>query len=386
MKTVAIIGSTGSIGTQALDVLRQFKDEYEVIALSANSNVELLKKQIVEFRPKFATLQDHNSRYELIEMLQDSQTEIIDCDKPLEVIIKEADADITLVAVVGAAGLLPSLSAAKLGKRLALANKESLVLGGDILLQTCRENRTELIPVDSEHSAIFQCLLGQDTKELKKIVLTASGGPFLNTEKSKMDRASVEEALKHPNWDMGGKITIDSATMMNKGLEVIEAHHLFQLDYNKIEVVVHPQSLVHSYVEYSDGSIIAQLGLADMRVPIQLAFTFPKRKHRLESLNLIGKTLEFFEPDINKFGCLQLAYDAGLEGGDRPIVLNAANEIAVEYYLSKRIYFGSIFEIIKDTLEQFPTHRCNTLEELIYIDQEVRRFTKDLINSGGWRI
>lgn len=384
MKTVAIIGSTGSIGLQALDVLADLGDEYKIIALAANKNTELIAAQVEKFKPQLVTLQDKKARAGLKSLLSTKRTKVIDCEDPVEAIVTEANADITLVSVVGAAGLLPSLSAAKLGKRLALANKESLVMGGDLLIKTCKEHATELIPVDSEHSAIFQCLLGQDTKELKKIILTASGGPFLNVAKAKMEQASVAEALNHPNWKMGGKITIDSATMMNKGLEVIEAHHLFQVDYGRIEVIIHPQSVVHSLVEYNDGSLIAQLGLADMRVPIQFAFSYPKRMKRSPSLSLKGKKLDFFEPDLTKFGCLRLAYDAGRAGGDRPIVLNAANEVAVESFLAQKISFGSIYKLIAETLSSFPESKSDALAAKLETDISVRAYVSRLINSRRW--
>ncbi len=385
VKTVAIIGSTGSIGTQALDVLQSLQGEYEVIALAANKNIELLSKQIQLFQPRFATLKDKESREELKKIIDDGKTKIIDTESCLEETINRANADITLISVVGSAGLLPSLTAAKLGKRLALANKESLVIGGDLLINTCKKYNTELIPVDSEHSAIFQCLLGQDTDQVEKIILTASGGPFFKVDKEIMDNASVKEALNHPNWDMGGKITIDSATMMNKGLEVIEAHYLFDLSYDKIDVLIHPQSIVHSLVEYSDGSLIAQLGLADMRVPIQFAFSYPQRQKRAQSFSLIDKKLEFFEPDLEKFGCLKLAYEAGKAGNDRPVVLNAANEVAVEYFLSKKISFGSIYRIVKETLEVFPHYKTENLEEKLFVDQKVRAFVEQELSSRRWR-
>lgn len=384
MKTVAIVGSTGSIGLQALDVLAALSDEYKIVALAANKNTELIAEQVEKFQPQLVTLQDRKARTRLKSLLRTQKTKLIDCQDPVEAIVTEANADITLVSVVGAAGLLPSLRAAKLGKRLALANKEALVIGGDLLINTCRKHSTELIPVDSEHSAIFQCLLGQDTKELKKIILTASGGPFLSIPKVKMEKASVKEALNHPNWKMGGKITIDSATMMNKGLEVIEAHHLFQLDYTGIEVIIHPQSLVHSLVEYNDGSLLAQLGLPDMRVPIQFAFSYPKRIKRKTSLSLIGKKLDFFEPDFDKFGCLRLAYEAGKSGKDRPIVLNAANEVAVESFLAQKIAFGSIYKIVAEALASFPESESATLTAKLETDKLARAYVLRLINSRRW--
>lgn len=385
MKTVAIIGSTGSIGTQALDVLRDLDHEFQVVALAANTSVDKLYAQIGEFQPRLVAVQDPKAREELEARLTGSIAQVVGGDKPLETLVLEADADITIVSVVGAAGLLPALAAARLGKRLALANKESLVLGGELLLAECSQHGTELIPIDSEHSAIFQCLLGQDIDAVGKIVLTASGGPFLHVPAEKMRVAALEDALAHPTWDMGGKITIDSATMMNKGLEVIEAHYLFGIDYDRIEVLVHPQSIIHSYVEYNDGAIIAQLGIADMRVPIQLALTYPQRKPRSERLKLVGKTLEFFAPDLEKFGCLRLAYEAGRAGGDRPVVLNAANEVAVEHFLKRKITFGGIYEVVLETLERFPTRSASTLSELLEVDKLVREFAVGLIETGRWR-
>ena len=385
MKTVAIIGSTGSIGTQALDVLRDLDHEFQVVALAANTSVDKLYAQIGEFQPRLVAVQDPKAREELEARLTGSIAQVVGGDKPLETLVLEADADITIVSVVGAAGLLPALAAARLGKRLALANKESLVLGGELLLAECSQHGTELIPIDSEHSAIFQCLLGQDIDAVGKIVLTASGGPFLHVPAEKMRVAALEDALAHPTWDMGGKITIDSATMMNKGLEVIEAHYLFGIDYDRIDVLVHPQSIIHSYVEYNDGAIIAQLGIADMRVPIQLALTYPQRKPRSERLNLVGKTLEFFAPDLEKFGCLRLAYEAGRAGGDRPVVLNAANEVAVEHFLIRKITFGGIYEVVLETLERFPTRSASTLSELLEVDKLVREFAVGLIETGRWR-
>ena len=383
MKTVAIIGSTGSIGTQALDVLANLP-EFKIVALAANKSDQLMLEQIAKHRPKFVTLQDKKARERLKANLSFSETKVVEDNEPLSKIIMEANADITLISLVGAAGLLPTINAAKLGKRVALANKEALVIGGDLVLETCKKYGTELIPVDSEHSAIFQCLLGQDIKAIKKIILTASGGPFLNTDKEVMEKATVEEALNHPNWKMGGKITIDSATMMNKGLEVIEAHFLFDIPYEKIEILIHPQSIVHSLVEYNDGALLAQIGIPDMRVPIQLAFTYPLRKERQESISLIGKKLDFYEPDLAKFGCLRVAFESGKAGKDRTIVLNAANEVAVEHFLLKKISFGSIYRIVRDTLEQYPEHNANSLEEKLLVDKEVRELVRKDLNTRRW--
>jgi len=378
MKKVLILGSTGSIGENSLNVIREHPEKFEVVGLTTNSNIGLLEKQIREFSPQLVVVKDKSKAQELSERLN-GKCEILGGEDGILSAAIELDYDILVGAMVGFSGLLPTIEAIKRGKRIALANKETLVVAGEIVTRLVAENGAEIIPVDSEHSAIYQCLIGENLKEVEKIILTASGGPFLNKDKSFFENATVDEALNHPNWKMGSKITIDSATMMNKGLEVIEAHWLFGLPSEKIEVVIHPQSIIHSMVQFQDGSIKAQLGLPDMKLPIQYALSFPERfSNSFTRTNLpLIQNFTFFEPDFDKFECLALAYQALKSGGNSPCILNAANEIAVEKFLSGKIKFSDIAKIINEALDKFEHQTNPNLDEIIELD----KLTRDFVNN-----
>ncbi len=379
MKKVLILGSTGSIGVNALNVIRRFPDKFKVVGLTVSSNVSLLKEQIKEFHPEFIVVKDETKVKELTESLN-FKTEILVGDSGLIEATQRKDFDILIGAVVGFAGLIPTIEAIKRGKRIALANKETLVVAGEIVTRLVAENGAEIIPVDSEHSAIYQCLIGENLKEVEKLILTASGGPFLKKDKSFFDNATVDEALNHPNWKMGSKITIDSATMMNKGLEVIEAHWLFGLPFNKIEVVIHPQSIIHSMVQFIDGSIKAQMGLPDMKLPIQYALSFPERFENdfvRTDLPLINN-LTFFEPDFDKFECLKLAYQVLETGGIAPCIMNAANEVAVDKFLKGFIKFSDIPRFITTALDKIENHLNPDIETIIECDKLTRKFVNNL--------
>lgn len=375
MKTILVLGSTGSIGINTLDIARTFPDNIEIAGLSVNNNIELLEKQISEFHPGAVAVRDKKSALELKNRIG-NRCEILIGDEGLLELTRRDNYDILLLALVGFAGLAPTIEAIKLKKRIALANKETLVTAGEIINDLCKKYKAELIPVDSEHSAIFQCLIGEDKKNIKKIILTASGGPFLNKNKNELESVTIKDALSHPNWKMGNKITIDSATMMNKGLEVIEAFWLFNLTKEKIEVLVHPQSVIHSMVEFCDGSIKAQLSLPDMKLPILYAITFPERyyfdvvKTDFKKIN----QLTFFEPDFDKFECLKIAYEVIEEGGTAPCILNAANEVAVEKFLSGKIKFTRISEIINDALNTIAIQHNADLRTIIECDSMTREY------------
>ncbi len=377
MKKVLILGSTGSIGVNSLNVIREHPEKFTVTGLTSNSNIELLEAQIKEFKPEIVVVRDEKKSEELSKRLNNS-IEISSGNEGILSAAIQSDYDILIGAMVGFSGLLPTIEAIKRGKRIALANKETLVVAGEIVTGLLAENGSEIIPVDSEHSAIYQCLVGENLKEVEKIILTASGGPFLNKDKSFFENATVDEALNHPNWKMGSKITIDSATMMNKGLEVIEAHWLFGLPAEKINVVVHPQSIIHSMVQFQDGSIKAQLGLPDMKLPIQYALSFPERlNNNFTRTDLPSiQNFTFFEPDFNKFECLNLAYQALKSGGNSPCILNAANEIAVEKFLRGLIKFSDIPKIIKEALNKIEHQTDPDLDEIIYYDKITREYVK----------
>jgi len=378
MKKVFILGSTGSIGVNALNVISNLRDQFRVTALTVNSNISLLLEQIEKFKPEIVSVKDENAAAKLKNKLP-AGCRFFSGEKGLIEASAEADYDIFIGAMVGFAGLGPTIEAIKRGKRIALANKETLVVAGELVTDLCRENDAEIIPVDSEHSAIYQCLIGENLEEVESLILTASGGPFLNKDKEFFERATVDEALNHPNWKMGNKITIDSATMMNKGLEVIEARWLFGFPPEKIKVVIHPQSIIHSMVQFVDGSIKAQLGLPDMKLPIQYALTFPQRKQNnfeRTSMPAIG-TLSFFEPDFNKFECLKLAFDAINTGGTAPCILNAANEVAVDKFLSKEIKFSHIPKLILTALDKIENNKTPDLGTIFECD----RITRELVNG-----
>jgi 1-deoxy-D-xylulose-5-phosphate reductoisomerase len=379
MKKVFILGSTGSIGVNCLNVMENLSEDFEVVGLTVNSNTDLLLEQVKKYNPKVVAVKDGTASQKIKDKLPDA-CELLTGEEGLLKASSETNYDIFVGAMVGFAGLAPTIEAVKRGKRIALANKETLVVAGELVTNLCRENSSEILPIDSEHSAIYQCLVGEKLNEVEKLILTASGGPFLDRDKSFFENATVEEALDHPNWKMGSKITIDSATMINKGLEVIEAHWLFGLPVKKIDVVIHPQSIVHSMVQFVDGSIKAQLGLPDMKLPIQYALTFPERiKNNFERTKLpsIG-SLTFFEPDLNKFECLKLAFIALNEGGTAPCILNAANEVAVSKFLKKEIKFSHIPLLINKALNSVENIFSQDLGTIFECDRKTREFVNTL--------
>jgi 1-deoxy-D-xylulose-5-phosphate reductoisomerase len=377
MRRVVILGSTGSIGRNALDVLRRLRGSFSVCGLTAHRNVELLRQQAEEFAPRLVVCADQ----ELAGQLKLAGTKVAVGPQGLVQAATLPQADIVLNALVGAAGLTPTVEAIKAGKRLALANKESLVIGGELVMGMLAERGGQLIPVDSEHSAIFQCLQKQERGDVNRLILTASGGPFLKLSPEELGSVSPGQALSHPTWEMGQKVTIDSATLMNKGLEVIEAHWLFGTPISKIEVLIHQQSIVHSLVEFSDNSILAQLSLPDMRLPIQYALTYPDREQSPQaSLDLaqVG-ALTFQRPDREQFPCLQLAYDAAETGGTMPAVLNAANEVAVQAFLSGEMGFTEIPGLIRRTMERHHLVDHPDLAGILTADDWARGMAKSLI-------
>ena len=382
MKRISILGSTGSIGTQTLDVVRKNKDKFEVVAISANSSVNLLLEQIKEFKPKYVAVYDENSAKKLKDIIPSNiDIEVLSGMEGLVQISTLDEIDVLLTAIVGMIGLVPTLEAIKKGKTIALANKETLVTAGQLVMEEARKRNVDILPVDSEHSAIFQCLNGENSKEIESIILTASGGPFRGKSKQDLINVTKNEALKHPNWSMGRKISIDSSTLMNKGLEVIEAKWLFNVEPDKIDVVVHPQSIIHSMVQFVDSSIIAQMGCPDMKLPIQYALTYPERLlndfERLDFSKLSSLTFE--KPDLNTFPCLKLAYESLKMGGTYCTVLNAANEVLVNEFLEDRIKFYDIPYYIEKTLEAHKSIETPTLEEILNIDNWSREFVKQCI-------
>jgi 1-deoxy-D-xylulose-5-phosphate reductoisomerase len=371
---ISILGSTGSIGTQALEVIEKLQDKFEIIALSGGSNVELLKQQALKFKPKYICIGKANQKLNIegIKTLYGSEG--------LEEICSIKENNIILVAVSGKIGLKPTIKAIENGIDIALANKETLVMAGDIVMKKAQNAGVKIIPVDSEHCAIHQCI--KDISQVEKLIITASGGPFLNKNIEDMKNATVAQALAHPRWNMGKKITVDSATLMNKGLEIIEAHHLFNMPYEKIDVVVHPQSIIHSAIEYVDGSVIAQLGLPSMHIPIQYAITYPERfegiKSRSFSFSEIAR-LDFEKPNLKKFPSLNMAYSAGKTGGSMTVCLNAANEEAVFAFLDNKIKLFDIFTITEKMITSHTTLKSPSIEDIFEIDNETRRKTKELI-------
>ena len=384
MKRIAILGSTGSIGRSALEVIEQFPDQFQVVALAAGKNVDLLTEQIQRFRPKVAAVLDQDLANDLVDRLPaDIEVEVRAGSPGYQNIANCPDADMVLSSMVGAAGLLPTLSAIRAGKDVALANKETLVMAGALVMEEVKRYQTRLLPVDSEHNAIFQALEGHRRKDLKRILLTASGGPFLNMPKEQLESVTPVQALAHPNWEMGAKITIDSATMMNKGLEVIEAKWLFDVAVENIDVHIHPQSIVHSMVEYVDGSVIAQMGMPDMRVPIAYALAYPERlKLDFPTLDFFSvQTLTFQEPDLSRFPCLDLAFNACKAGGTMPAVLNASNEVAVQAFLDKRIPFLGIARLVDKVMQEHELAPATELEAILAADTWARRRAEEVIDS-----
>ncbi len=389
-RKISIIGSTGSIGTQALEVIEKLQDKFEIIALAGGKNVELLKQQAEKFKPKFVC---HNSSSPLegegristrgtsVKNSGDGY-KILTGTEGLEEICSNKENDIILVACSGKIGLKPTLKAIENGIDIALANKETLVMAGDIVMEAAKKHGVKIIPVDSEHCAIHQCI--KDINQVDKLIITASGGPFLHKTVEEMKNATVKEALAHPRWNMGKKITVDSATLMNKGLEIIEAHHLFGFDYDDIEVVVHPQSIVHSAIEYKDGSVIAQLGLPSMHIPIQYAITYPERYEGIKSKSFsfaeIAR-LDFEAPDFEKFPTVKLAYKAGKLGGTATACLNAANEEAVFAFLDGKIKLYQIYEITKKIFDEHEVIKNPTIDEIFDVDSKIREKTKNYIEK-----
>ncbi len=379
MKNIAVLGSTGSIGKNTLEVVRNLnRNGYPVTVkyLSANSNFELVSQQIEEFKPKAAVIFDKSAYLKLKERSLKHKCEILCGQEGVNEIANRDDFELVVNALVGFSGLVPTIEAIKNGKDIALANKESLVVAGSLIYSMLSKSRTKLLPIDSEHSAILQCLQGEEMNTVDKLVLTASGGPFRDTSMSELANVTVEEALNHPNWKMGNKITIDSATLMNKGFEIIEAKWLFNIEVNRIEVLIHPQSIIHSMVEFSDGSVKAQLGVPDMRIPIQYALTYPKRIGsdfpRIDFKSL--KNLTFDKPDFTKFECLSLAYEVIKSGGTYPVVLNGANEAAVDLFLNRRIKFLDIPALIRTAIDKHTDGAKPDLENIIEIDRRSRKF------------
>ena len=382
MKNIAILGATGSIGLNTLDVIARHPDKYSAFAVSAHSNWKSLNELCKKHMPKYAILVDEEAADNL-RKLAPKGVEVLSGENALDDIASHVQTDFVMAAIVGGAGMSSTFSAAMAGKRIMLANKESLVLGGALLMNAANKSGAEIIPVDSEHSAIFQCL--QAGKEgLNKIQLTASGGPFLNMPFVALSKVTPEEACNHPNWKMGQKISVDSATMMNKGLEVIEASFLFNLPATHIEVIVHPQSIVHSCVYFDDGSVLSQMGLPDMRSAISYALSFPGRQlSGVEVLDLTKQPpLEFFPPDMKKYKCLELAYQAIKQGGNAPGTLNAANEVAVDAFLKNKISFLDISKIIEKTLNETPTQNLDTLPSVVENDQLSRQLALSLISKN----
>lgn len=385
MQKIAVLGSTGSIGTSALDVISVFSDKFRVTALSTYSNIGLLLEQTKRFRPKAVCVVDRNKAQEFRALLGRKGIRFYEGSEGLCRMLEDAAIDLVIVGIVGSSALLPILTALRNIKKIALANKEALVIAGNIIMKKARKNNVKILPVDSEHSAVFQCVQSKDPLEINRIYLTGSGGPLLRLPIKDFKNITPKQAISHPKWKMGRKISVDSATMMNKGLEVIEAHHLFGLEVERIKVLIHPEAVVHSMVEFIDGSMLAQLGRCDMRMPIQYALTYPSRT--LSSVRGIGlpelKTLNFYQPDFKKFPCLKIAYEAAIKGGTYPCVLNAANEAAVEEFLKKRIRFTDIPKAVEKVLERHKNLRDPALEDILEADKWARRKTEEMLGAYG---
>lgn len=382
MKNISILGSTGSIGVSTLDVIVKNPSRFRVLALSAGKNLKLLKDQIDLFGPKIVSVLDEYCADQLVDMLGDLPgTKVLWGDDGYREIASLKEADMVVSAIVGAAGLLPTVEAINAGKDVALANKETMVMAGSLVVEKAKTMGVNIFPVDSEHGAIFQCLQGQNREDVRKIILTASGGPFFYLSGEKLKTVTLADALKHPNWEMGQKITIDSASMMNKGLEVIEAKWFFDVDVDKVDVLIHPQSIVHSMVEYNDGSVIAQLGVPDMKAPIAYALSYPERlSDVISTLDLceVGR-LEFFPPDFDKFKNLKLAYLAMRKGGTMPAVLNAANEVAVEAFVEGAIGFIDMPDVVEETIDSHKTVEPLSISDVLEADRWGRHKAKEIV-------
>ena len=373
-RKISIIGSTGSIGTQTLEVIEKLHDDFEIISLAGGKNVDLLNKQIAKFNPKSICISEKS------ENLHPSGAKVLYGDEGLEEICSNKENDIIVVAVSGKIGLRPTLKAIENGIDIALANKETLVMAGDIVMKRAKDAGVKILPVDSEHSAIFQCIHGEPEK-VDRLIITASGGPFLHKSIEEIKNATVEQALAHPRWNMGRKITVDSATLMNKGLEIIEAHHLFDMDYDRINVVIHPQSYVHSAIEYKDGSILAQIGVPSMHLPIQYAICYPERPQGIKSRSFSfadAQKFEFLKPDFEKFPCPALAYEAGRTGGSATTCMNAANEEAVYAFLDGKITLYDIYTTVEKIYRQHNVVKNPNIDEIFEIDKEIREKTREL--------
>ena len=384
MKRLAILGSTGSIGVNTLDIVRQFPERFEIVGLSAGHNIQLLKQQIIQFRPKMVSVLNKELSDAIQGELSDGSVQIVYGVEGLIQVATHPEVDQVVSAIVGAVGLIPTLSAIKTGKAIALANKEPLVMAGKIVMEEANQNHVQVLPVDSEHSAIFQALLGHRKEDVHRIILTASGGPFLNLPIERLHEVTVKEALNHPRWEMGRKVTIDSASLMNKGLEVIEAHWLFGVPVEKISVQIHPQSVVHSMVEYADGSIVAQMGITDMRIPISYALSFPQRlRLNLPRLDLSQKGgLTFFPPDPERFPCLKLAYRSIEIGETMPAILNAANEVAVNAFMEGSLKFTEIPLLIQRVMKDHEVKSAHTIEDILRADHWAREKSKAILEGG----
>lgn len=379
MKRISILGSTGSIGQSALQILRAHPKHFKVEALAAKQNAAGLAEQALEFKPSLVCIYDRSKVSELRARLAGKKIRIVAGPEGLEEAATLSGVDVFLFAIVGAIGLAPIFAAVKKGKNVAIANKEPLVMAGRQLMAEAARRKSKILPVDSEHSGMWQCLEGKKADSIKKLILTSSGGPF-RAVKTSLEKVTPEQALKHPRWKMGPKITIDSATLMNKGLEVIEAVNLFGMPPEKVDVLIHPESVIHALVEFVDGSQLAHLGITDMRLPIQYAFTYPERLNNLPSLNLAElKSFNFEKPDAKRFPCLELGYEAAYKGGSVPAVLNAANEVAVENFLDKKISFIQIPKIIEKTMKSHRALKNPSIENLVEADEWARDYAKDLI-------
>lgn len=383
MKRLSILGSTGSIGVNTLEIVSQFPERFEVVGLSAGHNWELLKQQIVRFRPKLVSVHNQELSKALQGELPNVPIQIVHGVEGLIQVATHPEVDQVVSAIVGAVGLIPTLSAIKTGKQIALANKESLVMAGKIMMEEARRNHAQILPVDSEHSAIFQALLGHQRGDVHRLILTASGGPFRDSPLSRLHEVTVKEALNHPRWTMGKKITIDSASLMNKGLEVIEAHWLFNIPVEKIVVLIHPQSIVHSMVEYVDGSIVAQMGITDMKIPISYALSFPERLNlNLPPLDLSrSEALTFSPPDFQRFPCLRLAYQSIETGETMPAILNAANEVAVNAFLEGSLKFTEIPPLLQRVMGEYDVKPIHTIEDILKADHWARERSKALLEG-----
>jgi 1-deoxy-D-xylulose-5-phosphate reductoisomerase len=384
MKNLVILGSTGSIGTQTLDVVRSFPNEFNIVGLTANKNTALLERQIEEFSPVAISV---TAKEDADRLMANFGIEVFSGSKGLSEIAALPEATLVVNALVGSVGLIPTITAIRHRKDIALANKETLVIAGKLVMSLVKKNNVTLLPIDSEHSAILQCLDGKNPEEVKSIILTASGGPFHDFPKDQLKNVTVRQALNHPTWKMGNKITIDSATLMNKGFEVIEAHHLFDIPFEKIKTVIHPQSIIHSLVEFVDGSIISHLGPNDMRLPIQFALTYPKKVNSpFQRLDLCSTTLTFKKVDKDAFPCLKHAYEAGKTSGTMPAVLNASNEVAVDFFLKGRIGFMDIPNIIKAAMHNHKTIKNPRLDEIIEVDNSTKKKTLIRIDRNDFKV